>query len=412
MTSPISEHDNDPGDETQRNFRYQHAYGVILLSAAFRGEKPYSAVWCEYHEDLLCERYDGLFDGFQIKTRRSEIGDWSMTDEALRKSIKRFVSLIQKFDQYINHLVFVSNTEFQDNDLGIKDQVRLGRSPVKFFESIRRIGVYSDIPSPFDKSFQDLRDYCKCTDNELFTTLKKVHLIKGPSIDSFDAEIAHNHLPHLKDCEHLSRATLNKMRDELILHFYRASSLAFDNPSKQWSYIGASADKDPSVQAKKIGLSVIKDCILSHTTSSFRYASGLSTLSLPKGEEYNILEEKLKRGGLASQIITMRRRTITSEQRLLELSHANPDKFCNTLNQLECVVQAECDETYLVESAKSEPFGQNMLIEVQGRLKKIAEEEPSKVEFERYEFLMGMVGLLTEQCTVWWSEKFNLGVAA
>jgi len=133
---------------------------------------------------------------------------------------------------------------------------------------------------------------------------------------------------------------------------------------------------------------------------------------LPKGEEYNILEEKLKRGDLTSQVITMRRRTITSERRLLELSHSNPDKFRNTLNQLECVVQAECDETYLAASAKSAPFGQNMLIEVQGRLKKIAEEEPSKVEFERYEFLMGMVGLLTEQCTVWWSEKFDLGAVA
>ena len=108
----------------------------------------------------------------------------------------------------------------------------------------------------------------------------------------------------------------------------------------------------------------------------------------------------------------MRRRTLTSEYRLLELSHSNPEKFHNTLNQIECVVQAECDESLLVASAKSKSFGQDMLIEVQKRLKNIAEEHPNKVEFESYEFLIGVVGLLTEQCTVWWSEKFDLGAVA
>ena len=51
---------NDPGDETQRNFRYQHAYGVILLISAGRGSLPYSNIWCEFYEDFLCERNDGL----------------------------------------------------------------------------------------------------------------------------------------------------------------------------------------------------------------------------------------------------------------------------------------------------------------------------------------------------------------
>jgi hypothetical protein len=412
MTSPISAHDDDPGDVMQQNVRYQHAYGVILLSAAASGQKPYIAIWCEHHEDLLCQRNDGLFDGFQIKTRRSEIGDWTMTDEALRKSIKRFVLLNQKFEPYINNLVFVSNTEFQDNNLDIKDKAKLGRSPVKFFESIRGIGLNSDIPSPFDKSFKELREYCACTEEELFKTLQKVHFIKGPSKESIETEIAHNHLPHIKDFKNLSRSTLNAIRDELIYRFYSASSLVVDNPSKQWSYIDINADKDPVVQAKKIDLSIIQECIQSHATLPFRYASGLSTLKLPKSEEYNVLEKKFARGGLTDQVLTMRRRTLTSEYRLLELSHSNPEKFHNTLNQIECVVQAECDESLLVASAKSKSFGQDMLIEVQKRLKNIAEEHPNKVEFESYEFLIGVVGLLTEQCTVWWSEKFDLGAVA
>jgi hypothetical protein len=70
----------DPGDATGRNFRYQHAYGVMLLTAARRGLRPYSAIWCEHHEDFLAERHDGTFDGYQIKISRPERGAWRLTD--------------------------------------------------------------------------------------------------------------------------------------------------------------------------------------------------------------------------------------------------------------------------------------------------------------------------------------------
>lgn len=66
--------ETDPGDETQRNFRYQHAYGVILLIAGAASVEPYSAVWCEHHEDVLAERVDGSYDAYQIKTRQPERG--------------------------------------------------------------------------------------------------------------------------------------------------------------------------------------------------------------------------------------------------------------------------------------------------------------------------------------------------
>ena len=61
---------DDPGDETQRNFRYQHAYGVLLLAACLSGQRHYTALWCEHHEDYLTEIGDGSFDAWQIKTRR------------------------------------------------------------------------------------------------------------------------------------------------------------------------------------------------------------------------------------------------------------------------------------------------------------------------------------------------------
>src|ERR1700722_6349897 len=99
----------DPGDATSRNFRYQHAYGVMLLVAAKRGLRPYWAIWCEQHEDFLAQRHDGLFDGYQIKTARPELGTWTLKDGEFTKSIGRFVDLVAEFGDRIGELYFVSD---------------------------------------------------------------------------------------------------------------------------------------------------------------------------------------------------------------------------------------------------------------------------------------------------------------
>lgn len=38
----------------------------------------------------------------------------------------------------------------------------------------------------------------------------------------------------------------------------------------------------------------------------------------------------------------------------------------------------------------------------------MATDNPSMVHGQPYECLVGMAGLLTEECTVWWSERFDL----
>lgn len=104
----------DTGDETQLRFRYQHAYGVILLLAALSGKKPYTVLWCEHHEDLLGQRSDGFFDAYQIKTRRD--GLWNLSDAPLKDSIKRFVEVDQRFPGKIKEFFFVSNVRYENSN--------------------------------------------------------------------------------------------------------------------------------------------------------------------------------------------------------------------------------------------------------------------------------------------------------
>ena len=49
-----------------------------------------------------------------------------------------------------------------------------------------------------------------------------------------------------------------------------------------------------------------------------------------------------------------------------------------------------------------------MLMDIRRRLKKCFEDEKDNLFGIRYEHLSGFVGLLTEECKVWWSEKFDI----
>ncbi|MBW4444285.1 MAG: DUF4297 domain-containing protein [Plectolyngbya sp. WJT66-NPBG17] len=402
----------DPGDATQRAFRYQHGYGVILLLAGATGSKPYKAIWCEHYEDLLCERDDGLFDGFQIKTRQPENGAWGLTDESFQKSIKRFVHLIENFNEHIHELSFVSNTKFLDVGLDLKDRKKLIRSPRPFLRAVYAANSIEDVSQPFDESFKVLREYCGCSDDLLFETLKRTRLVLGPGLTSFDSDISHDHLPQLAECTKLSPTALNQLRDELIQRVYYASSLYCDHPSRHWRFLDKDSASTPELLGKKLGIEVVSECVREYKNTPFRYSPGLSEMEIKTGNnEYSKLKIKMVRGGLARQFDTMQRRTICTEQKLIELQYSKPEEFCLILNQLACVVQAECDEAQLQASLRGLPYGGLMMNDVYERLKNLSKEEPAKVEHLHYECLVGMAGLLTEECKVWWSEEFDLGAA-
>ena len=53
-----------------------------------------------------------------------------------------------------------------------------------------------------------------------------------------------------------------------------------------------------------------------------------------------------------------------------------------------------------------------MLSQVQQRLQKLAEDQPNLVFDQPYDCLVGMAGLLTEACSVWWSAQFDPQEAA
>lgn len=402
--------DKDPGDETQRNYRYQHAYGVILIIASLRNEKPYTSLWCEHHEDFLCERNDDLYDGYQIKTRKPEIGPWSIKDEDIRKSIRRFVELYKRFPDKIGDFYFVSNTDYLNVGLAIKDQTKLGKSPIRFFEEIKRVNSEESIGEAFKPFFIDLKNFCNC-DSELFLLiLKKIRLIKGPGRDSFDAEISHDHISRLKGCESYSPSILNSVRDELVQKVYEASSLKVDDPGRHYYCLHENTANNPYLNSKKLIVGEMPRIIYEVSKIPFRFSPGIATINLSSGEgNLNNLRKKMLQGNIGSQFKTMERRALSAESNLIELAHFKPEKIDPILNQIVSMVQGECDEASHAAKLISSNFGPVMLNDVYKRLRDIAENHPQKVEHQPYECLVGIAGLLTGECSIWWSKPFDLG---
>jgi hypothetical protein len=407
--SPVDVFDaTDPGDATQRNYRYQHAYSVMLLVGGKLGLRQYVAIWCEQHEDCLAERSDKTFDAYQIKTSRPENGAWKLSNLELIKTIGRFVELVGEFGSSINKLFFVSNTECEtvgpDNT---NDRLR-AQCPRLFLEHVQSCKTHDDIDAVFISTFRSLQAECGCLEELLFHVLQRMDIICGPSRGEIDAALSHEHIAKLDTCKALGAEKLNDFRDYLVGKVYRASSLQVEDPIRHLRPQITGTDIDPRLAAKRLSVEhLVVYAAESHGPKVFQYV-GESLIQLGRERPATILEQKLAAGGLAEEIDYMAERERSAERHLLEDLQRRPERYPELSKQIEQVVLGECREAHLRAREKPAPYGPAMLIDIQDRLRRIAREETALVGDHSYECLIGMAGLLTHECVVWWSARFPI----
>jgi hypothetical protein len=394
----------DPGDETQRNFRYQHAYGAILLIAGASGKLPYVAIWCEHHEDILAERSDGKWDGYQVKTRKREAGEWDLRDDGLCDGLKHLTGLDVRFPGRIADLSFVSNAGFFDT--AASGDVH--RSPVQLLHAIRGATTAEQTPKPFDDALAALSKKVAIPSPNLFAALQKTKLVTGPQRESFDAEIAQNHVPTLSGCGDFPRSRLNGIRDELVSRIFRASSLFSEDPAHHWCCVTNDDKTHPHLAAKRVRVEEVVSLVEESKSRPFRYLPGSSSLVLgDSATKIPIFEAKLLAAGLGSQCDVLRAKMDATERRLLELSERSPEHLRPLLDQVELAVRGEYGEAHLAAEQSPPPYGQKLLLDVYGRLRALATERPEQVEREPYETLVGVAALLTAECQFWWGPRFQ-----
>ncbi|MBN9521431.1 DUF4297 domain-containing protein [bacterium] len=396
----------DPGDQTGRNFRYQHAYGVILLAASASGTRPYTSIWCEQHEDFLAERQDGRYDGYQIKTSRPENGAWRMNDDDLVKSVRRFVSLVKKFGDRIGQLYFVSNTEYDQVTADNKDEKRRGRQPLAFLTHVKACPDHTAIKDPFLSVFSELQAACGCVATELHDAIKRMELVPGPSRDSFHPVVAHQHLPTVPGCAGLSAAELAAWCDRLIATVCACSSLAVNDPLRHLEPLFDGTGLSAAMAAKRLRPA---ELMLRPTPEArpFEFTEP-PTIDIGTARNPNVLKAKLEGGDLKDHVDFLSQRERDTERHLMAEILRKPEKSQALLRRLQEVVGGECSEAHLRARVAGQPYGPRMMIDVQDRLRRIAKEEPARVAHQSYDCLIGMVALLTSACRVWWCPEFPI----
>ena len=397
----------DPGDETERNYRYQHQYGVALLVAVRRGTFPYISLYCEHHEDFLGERPDGRFDGWQIKTSKPEGGAWTITSPALVKSIGRFVELLEAHPDEIGDFKFVSNSAIDTITAVSKNDAKRGRCPGLMLQHVMQCLTVNDIKEPFKKPFDHLAAELGATPERLFDVLGRLAFVKGPSREEFDAALAHEHLGKLKECEHLTAPELDKLRDELVARFHRAASLHVTDPDRHLLDLLNGEISDPAIVGKRI---ICADVSLAPPTPTKDFAYVGEPVINPGGQRAaGVLEQKLERGGLVDMVDYMISREQAAEYHFLAEQAKNPATAGRQLRQVEEAVHGECLEAYMVAKATAtQPFGPTMFNDISTRLRRLENDRRQMLAGSPYELLMGTAALLTSACRLWWSDRFRL----
>jgi hypothetical protein len=390
---------HDCGAETLRNYRYQSAYAVVLLVAAAAGRNDYKAVWCEQEDDILAEIGENLFDSFQVKTQKPELGPWTCTADAFVSAVKVFLGLDKRFPSQMRCFYFVSNTECLESNAKEKEHL----CPKRLASAATVCSAWTDLPEPAAKGFRALAKKTGSPEKALFKVLRRLGFVRSPDRESFVAELAQNHLREL-EWWRLPQTRLEIVVRSLIELVDSASSLTSQDSARHYPH----TDKDPQLKAKRI---TVEEFILKSreiASPSFRYLPALTTSPLSQvNKDLKRFKLKLCRGGLDHYADSLRNQLLSAEAIFIDLATRGPEGQTQ-LTQIENVTKAECDAAHLRASQGTKPFGQRMLIEVQDRLSQISKEEPHKIGKQPFEALMGMVGILTESCYIWWSEKFDL----
>jgi hypothetical protein len=406
----------DPGDETLKNFRYQICYGVILLVGAISGAgKQYKSIFCEQQDDFLCELANGKYDAVQVKTRKPELGEWEITHEAIMKSIYRFYEMAVAYPTYLESFVIVSNTLYLETDGS--DVKKQAKCPVQFCTTLTDPSIDITTKPEFVANFTKLKDYilskgvAAIDEPVLLDVLERIIWANGPSRDGFFEFITQSHMTQLAGVAMWPNVKITRLTTDIVLAIFHASSLFSAQPAA-WLVMNDGHDQTAAIAHKRIKTDYIKEVIRSFEEDSLgKYypnydAPRLQALNkaLPK------LGEKMQEGGIIDKHISrVKDYSLATEEALLSLI-LQPGFDEAAIQQIEAIVENACDEAQLHAecNSTSAKYGNKMLSAIHSRLREIALHTPKDVYYQRYEFLVGIAGLLSEECRVWWSEEFTL----
>ena len=397
---------NDRGDDVQKRFHYQHAYAAIMSMHLLENNPEFTELYCEHFEDILRKRNDSKYAGLQVKTRDLDQRPFRTTDDAIKKTLNRFFILERDYGNDFYRYAFVTNGGFwheKENHSNLPYLI----NKISDYESS---SILDD--SDFNSITKNAADLDGVDSGIIFRTLKKFEIVTGPGLNNIESHFVQL-LSQRSEFSDKSYPDLLELAKRLISETADASSLAYS--STEHDYFILSEKPNLAVNAeilegKRITKQKITDIIKDFTLEEapLRTFDPLDISSFPRGTRN--LEIKMMAGDISASNINLIKDYKYSTEALLQknLYKNYPIKTKELFDALSLIVRTECQEAYDANHTNNESFGQNMLMDARQRIRQRHEQDCQHMFNGKYEHLMGVAGILTEECIVWWSDLFEI----
>lgn len=403
--SPLDElSEKDRGDETQRRYRYQHTVTAYYAFLMYMQKVPYIELLCEHHEDIIGVKESGKLCGIQVKTRQLSDGPFRLSDEAVKKSLYRFIESSKKYPGYFERFIFTSNCDYLRDGTGDSIQTLLSN-----LKDIKHPD-YKFKPKTLDNYICELEKKTKSTREEIVNILKATKFDIMPGLNDIESKIIMETLSKVNLCSDYTVERLQNILEKMIFTVYSASSKRSEEPIEDYiSLLNGDRIKnaiDSQVNSKRITKDMVENIIKSFASKAYYLASENREVSLNPNRK-KIMEVKMSCGMIDPDAIEMidNLRDKTEEFFLKNYHKENGNSLVKKdFLHIRGVVKNQAIEAKVETKSEKKSYGSKMLNNIEKRLARISEKRKEDVDNCPYEILKGMVGVLTGECEVQFSD--------
>jgi hypothetical protein len=395
LLSTLSE---DPGDDVQRRFAYQDAYGIILLLGMIESQELGTAVYFEHHDDLLVERGDGKYVAVQVKTKDIP-APAKATEPAIIASISRFIDLEIRHPGEMHAFKIVSSSGFvndrSSNDLAEVLSVVTDLRPERLVSDTRTKRLCKKLIPPADAVVAH-------------SVLQRIELVPdAPGLNDIEDRLSRQ-LGDLDLCRLALPYQIRLAVRELVALGIRAATYRPSGPNYDAIAVlkGNGAVNEAIIAEKRVDrdmvAAIIEECLQAPMPTDM----GISSLTELDNRKLRTKMAKAKVPARAIDQVTScaehARMQLQVQKQRLGRTEAR-----GRYARLRAIVHSEFED--LLEGAlqASLTSGQPLYAHIRDGIRRLPQTRPDLSGTDGEE-LLGIAGVLSDECKLWWTEDRSL----
>jgi hypothetical protein len=424
--------------------------------ALFDDQEEIVEIICEQQEDVLVKRASGRFRGIQIKTREDGSVPFKAVDEEVVKSLQRFIEEEREFPDKFEHFVLGCNCGFwqeKKNGSNLHHLLDLAKGktradvPKLVLDFLKRLCPAPKVPkaptvkkpkqaanpapspngtasnttpstAPITPAGATQETHEQILDRAL-NVFQKVVATTTPSLAEMTAPLIG--LLAKLECvgKHQSYDDLDTIAEALLAEVAKASAMVHASFKRHYFEICKDHEKaraDSILVAKRFDRARAEEIIRKAFRAKTPLTDGtaFSADKLPAGTRTQ--QAKMTAGGIVIDDIEEAVQQRQAAEYVLSawINKYGVGKANAQYQDLRSAVLTEANEAkkLAAQAQPGERYGSVMLTLVKERVRQLHRENGETLHAVRYDQLLGVAGIMTEECPLWWSDRFSLPAEA